>query len=136
MIEFKTGNFDWNKHLIDQDTNLPKVALVFCHSSAYLNEWADIKELPKSHRCFGDGRSSEEVVIYFSSFVKMCKDTTKPIILTTHRIELMSNELSRPDCIFVLPVWEKIAKPIWTLTDKELRFAHNLERMYRSGMFG
>ncbi|WP_440906482.1 AAA family ATPase (plasmid) [Catenovulum sp. SX2] len=49
-------------------------------------------------------------------------------ILTTHNISLMSNELLRPDCYFIL---DKKQWPFYTLVDKELRKAHNLEKIYK-----
>ena len=51
------------------------------------------------------------------------------IFTTTHNTDLMSNDLLRPDCYFILKV-NKI-KAISELTEKELRLAHNLQKMYR-----
>jgi len=55
------------------------------------------------------------------------------VIITTHNTTLMTNELLRPDCYFVMSQ-EKIA-PFPHLTEKELRQAHNLEKMYKAGVF-
>lgn len=55
------------------------------------------------------------------------------VILTTHDINIMSNDLMRPDCYFIMGNNE--IKPISQKTKKELRFAHNLEKMYRAGSF-
>ncbi|MCF6439731.1 ATP-binding protein [Pseudoalteromonas luteoviolacea] len=49
-------------------------------------------------------------------------------VLTTHNISLMSNELLRPDCYFLL---DDVQKPFYSLVDKELRKAHNLEKIYK-----
>lgn len=49
-------------------------------------------------------------------------------IMTTHNTGVMSNDLLRPDCYFVL---DKTIKPITALTGKELRKAHNLEKIYK-----
>lgn len=54
-------------------------------------------------------------------------------ILTTHDITIMTNDLLRPDCYFVLS--EGKIKSLPDLTEKELRQAHNLEKMYRAGAF-
>lgn len=54
-------------------------------------------------------------------------------IITTHNSTLMSNNILRPDCYFVLE--ETSLTPIHKLTDREIRKAHNLEKMYRSGAF-
>lgn len=55
------------------------------------------------------------------------------VILTTHNTNLLSNELIRPDCGFVID--GKEIKPLNKLTVRELRYAHNLERMYQAGEF-
>ncbi len=49
-------------------------------------------------------------------------------LMTTHNTGIMSNDLLRPDCYFVL---DKTIKPITALTGKELRKAHNLEKIYK-----
>lgn len=49
-------------------------------------------------------------------------------IMTTHNTGVMSNDLLRPDCYFVL---DKTINPITALTGKELRKAHNLEKIYK-----
>lgn len=55
------------------------------------------------------------------------------IFTTTHNTDLMSNDLLRPDCYFILN--ENQIKPISELTEKELRQAHNLQKMYKAGAF-
>ncbi len=54
-------------------------------------------------------------------------------IITTHNTSIMSNDLLRPDCYFVMD--GKSIKPLYAFTDKELREAHNIEKMYRAGAF-
>ena len=54
-------------------------------------------------------------------------------ILTTHDTTIMTNDLLRPDCYFVLS--EGKIKSLPDLAEKELRQAHNLEKMYRAGAF-
>ena len=65
--------------------------------------------------------------------VTMLKDIPCQAILTTHNTGIMSNELLRPDCYFVMS--SEGIKPIYKFTDKELRVAHNIEKMYRAGTF-
>ncbi len=55
-------------------------------------------------------------------------------IITTHNTSIMTTELTRPDCLFNL-IDNKIA-PFSSLTQKELRKAHNIEKMYKAGSFG
>lgn len=55
------------------------------------------------------------------------------IFTTTHNTDLMSNDLLRPDCYFLLQ--NNGIKAISELTEKELRQAHNLQKMYKAGAF-
>ncbi|HKM35999.1 MAG TPA: AAA family ATPase [Lachnospiraceae bacterium] len=68
-----------------------------------------------------------------AEIIKLLKKVNCQVILTTHNTTLMTNELLRPDCFFIMSQ-EKIAS-FPNLTDKELRHAHNLEKMYKSKMF-
>lgn len=54
-------------------------------------------------------------------------------ILSTHNTSIMSNSILRPDCYFELK--NKQVNPLYKLSDREIRKAHNLEKMYRSGAF-
>lgn len=67
---------------------------------------------------------------------KICKRLFKSdsqLFVTTHDTFLLSNDLLRPDCFFILQ--NNRINPICDLTDKELRFGHNLEKLYRGGTF-
>lgn len=55
------------------------------------------------------------------------------IFTTTHNTDLMNNDLLRPDCYFILK--DNKIKAIPDLTEKELRQAHNLQKMYKAGAF-
>lgn len=52
-------------------------------------------------------------------------------IITTHNTNLMTNDIYRPDCCFIIN--KAGIGPIFSKTLKELRQAHNLEKMYISG---
>lgn len=52
---------------------------------------------------------------------------------TSHNTSLMTNDLLRPDCYFILD--GNAVKPLCACTDKELRYAHNLEKLYRGKAF-
>jgi len=55
------------------------------------------------------------------------------LFVTTHDTVLLTNDLLRPDCFFILQ--NNKIDAICDLTDKELRFGHNLEKLYRGGTF-
>ena len=55
------------------------------------------------------------------------------VFTTTHNTDLMINDLLRPDCYFLLE--NNSIKAISELTEKELRQAHNLQKMYKAGAF-
>lgn len=66
---------------------------------------------------------------------KMLRGLVKhQVILTSHNTGLLSNEISRPDCNFIINKNEM--SPLYKLTEKELRSAHNIEKIYRAGGFG
>ena len=54
-------------------------------------------------------------------------------ILTTHNTYLMQNKLTRPDCCFIM-TQNKISS-LYNASDREIREAHNLEKMYIGGAF-
>lgn len=55
------------------------------------------------------------------------------VILTTHNTDIMTNDLLRPDCYFMLK--EGTIAPLCARTEKDLRQAHNLQKMYKAGAF-
>ena len=55
------------------------------------------------------------------------------IFTTTHNTDLMTNDILRPDGYFLLG--NNSINAIAYLTDKELRQAHNLQKMYKAGAF-
>lgn len=56
------------------------------------------------------------------------------IIFTTHNIHLMTNKLSRPDCLFILSLDGRLTS-LNNATGRELRQGHNIEKLYISGEF-
>lgn len=55
------------------------------------------------------------------------------VFTSSHNTYLMSNDLLRPDCNFVLK--DNLLKPLCDLTEKELRIGHNIEKLYRGNAF-
>jgi len=68
-----------------------------------------------------------------SMIVERLKEIRAQVVITTHNTSIMTNDLLRPDCYFVMNKNE--IKPLANCTLKELREAHNLEKMYKAGAF-
>ena len=68
------------------------------------------------------------------NIVKLLRGLTDTqVILTTQNTDLMSNDLLRPDCYYLIN--DNKITPLDKTTDKELRKAHNLQKMYKAGAF-
>lgn len=65
--------------------------------------------------------------------VKKLKETGVQFILTTHNTSIITNDLLRPDCYFLMN--KKQIRSLSKSTPKELREAHNIEKMYKAGSF-
>lgn len=65
--------------------------------------------------------------------VEKLKETGVQFILTTHNTSIISNDLLRPDCYFLMN--KKHIRSLSKSTPKELREAHNIEKMYKAGTF-
>jgi AAA15 family ATPase/GTPase len=55
------------------------------------------------------------------------------VFTSSHNTYLMTNDLLRPDCNFILR--DNKIKALCDCTQKELRFAHNIEKIYRGNGF-
>lgn len=65
--------------------------------------------------------------------IKKLKETGVQFIVTTHNTSIMSNDLMRPDCYFLMN--NRKILPLTMCTEKELREAHNIEKIYKAGAF-
>lgn len=59
--------------------------------------------------------------------------TKMQTVITTHNMMLMNNDITRPDCCYILDNNE--IKPLYKLTNKEIRKKNNLSKMYLDGEF-
>ena len=64
---------------------------------------------------------------------KLMMEEKIQVIFTSHNTDIISNELLRQDCYFILE--DNVIQPLCNLTDKSLREAHNLQKMYKAGAF-
>jgi AAA15 family ATPase/GTPase len=65
--------------------------------------------------------------------VEELKKTRVQFILTSHNISIMTNDLLRPDCYFLMK--KDSIRSLARSTSKELREAHNIEKMYKAHSF-
>lgn len=66
--------------------------------------------------------------------ISLLTEVSAQTIVTTHNTSVMTNDLLRPDCYFFIA--ENGINSLSNSTAKELREAHNIEKMYRAGAFG
>lgn len=67
------------------------------------------------------------------ALIQILAKSGSQVILTSHNPSLISNEILRPDCYFLLENGQ--ISNFTNLTDKDIRQAQNLERMFRAGEF-
>ena len=73
---------------------------------------------------------------HFDLSFKVCQKLfsfSNQIFVTSHNTYLMSNDLLRPDCNFIID--KNQIKSLSLCTDKELRMGNNIEKMYRGNAF-
>lgn len=65
--------------------------------------------------------------------IEELKSLNVQFVITTHNTALMDNDLLRPDCYFIMNKVNLVSLP--NATNKELREAHNLEKLYKANSF-
>lgn len=73
---------------------------------------------------------------HFDLSYKVCEklfSMQNQIFVTSHNTFLMTNDLLRPDCYFIINGNQ--IKPLNQCTDKEIREGNNIEKMYRGNAF-
>ena len=73
---------------------------------------------------------------HFKLAFEVCKQLFNlncQVFTSSHNTYLMTNDLLRPDCNFILQ--DNKIKPLQACTEKELRFGHNIEKLFRAGAF-
>jgi len=92
-----------------------------------------IKQMDKASFVFVD---EFDAFYHFKLSYEVCKQLFAmdcQAFVSSHNTYLMTNDLLRPDCNFILA--NNIIKPLNDCTEKELRFGHNIEKMFRGGTF-
>lgn len=73
---------------------------------------------------------------HFKLSYQVCKQLFNldcQVFITSHNTYLMTNELLRPDCNFIIA--NNKIKALVDCTEKELRWGHNIEKLFRGGAF-
>lgn len=65
--------------------------------------------------------------------VKKLRKIKPQLVITTHNVSIMTNDLLRPDCYFLMN--KTGIHSLAERTPRELRKAHNIEKMYKAGAF-
>ena len=119
-------------HFQKEDVNFFNVESTGTRSLALLYYWyIKMKEASFVFIDEFDAFYHFELSVHVEQLLKSIKGVQ--IFTTTHNTDLMSNDLLRPDCYFILENNKISAIP--ELTEKELRQAHNLQKMYKAGAF-
>ena len=119
-------------HFENQDANFFKIASTGTRSLALFYYW--YLRMKDASFVFMDEFDAFYHFELSESVEKRLKEIKGvQIFTTTHNTDLMSNDLLRPDSYFILK--DNKIKAISELTEKELRQAHNLQKMYKAGAF-
>ena len=137
--------------LIDLSINLNKFLYMQIKVNTEDEKKAIFKELMNIHKqMFKQHYAASEIIsnknllfidefdafYHFKLAFEVCKqlfDLNCQVFMSSHNTYLLTNDLLRPDCNFILQ--DNTIKPLQACTEKELRFAHNIEKIYRAGAF-
>ena len=131
-VFFNYGTEQKNKNTVDFftycSTGMKSLSVLFYWlQNAIFNEEPPSFVFIDEFDAFYHQRLSEFVV----KKIKEIKDCQ--FILTTHDTGVMTNDIMRPDCLFLM--YKDKIRSLSNSTSKELRSAHNIEKMYRAGVF-
>lgn len=129
-IDKKTIAFDFNGKKIP----FPEVASTGTTALALFYFWyQNIKESSKVSFVFIDEFDAFYHHSLSALIIEKLKETGVQFILTTHNTSVITNDLLRPDCYFLMS--KHNIRSLSKSTAKELREAHNIEKMYKAGSF-
>lgn len=114
---------------------LPLLAIASTGTSALLLLYCWMKQLEQQGASFVF-IDEFDAFYHFTLSKAVCKrlfNLPAQVFLSSHNTALMTNDLLRPDCYFVID--GQSVKSLPQLTDRDLQWGHNLERLYRGGAF-
>ena len=118
--------------LIDRK-RIPFMAIISTGTKALELLYFWMKQMGKATFVFID---EFDAFYHFKLSFEVCKilfNKDCQVFTSSHNTYLMTNDLLRPDCNFILN--ENKIKPLVDCTEKELRFGHNIEKMFRGNAF-
>ena len=98
-----------------------------CNSVSVSFSFLIIRLLKQIHDGF-----STFILIY--TIISVCYNFFRVQSVTTYNTSIISNDVLRPDCYFLMH--KTGVHSLANSTVKELRKAHNIEKMYKAGVFG
>ncbi|MCQ2326471.1 MAG: AAA family ATPase [Bacteroidales bacterium] len=124
-----------DKQLLCEIEGKPILFDVICSvgTEALLLLYCWIKKIDKASFVFID---EFDAFYHFKLSVEVCKllfEKDCQLFLSSHNTYLMANSLLRPDCNFI--ICDNKIKSLNICTDKDLRFGHNIEKLYRGNIF-
>lgn len=135
QLKYKISNEGTMDIMVDVDGKLlDYFSIISSGTAALTNFYSWYKNIDKVKFLFIDEFDAFYHYKLSKKIIQKLKDKVNTqSILTTHSTNLMDNELLRPDCYFILKNNKISSLP--DLTEKELREAHNLEKLFKAGNF-
>lgn len=132
-FKFKPGKAGDKRLICDMGNSVPfyKIRSTGTSSLTLLYFW--IQQMSKASFIMID---EFDAFYHFDLSFKICQKLfsfSNQIFVTSHNTYLMTNDLLRPDCNFIIN--KNKIKPLSLCTDKELRWGNNIEKMYRGNAF-
>ena len=118
--------------LIDKK-RIPFMAIISTGTKSLELLYFWMKQMGKASFVFID---EFDAFYHFKLSFEVCKilfEKDCQVFTSSHNTYLMTNDLLRPDCNFILN--ENKINPLVDCTEKELRFGHNIEKMFRANAF-
>jgi len=117
----------------DEEVDFPSIASSGTKALALFYYWYQRIQSNKTSFVFIDEFDAFYHHDLSKFIVKKLREIEAQVVFTTHNTDIMSNDLLRPDCYFILNN-NKITT-VNKLTDQELRVAHNLQKLYKAHAF-
>lgn len=132
-FKFKPGKVGDKQLICDMGNGVPfyKIRSTGTSSLTLLYFW--IQQISKASFIMID---EFDAFYHFDLAFKVCQKLfafSNQIFVTSHNTYLMTNDLLRPDCNFIID--KNRIKPLSLCIDKELRWGNNIEKMYRGNAF-